>query len=80
MVLCDGPNCAIGWFHFKCVGLSGPPKTNKWYCSTCSQKVNKKRLKGKKSHEITIDKVTHMESVVVSGPLPTDEWKSSAVD
>ena len=44
MVLCDGPNCAIGWFHFKCVGLSGPPKTKKWYCSTCSQKLNKKRL------------------------------------
>ena len=34
MVLCDGSNCAIGWFHFKCVGLSGPPTTKKWYCST----------------------------------------------
>ena len=86
MVLCDGPECAIGWFHFKCVGLSGPPKTKKWYCSICSERL---KLKGKNKHTCTvkteddsvmITKVTQLEAVTVSGPLPTEEWKCTALD
>ena len=32
MVACDNPQCAIEWFHFKCVGLTRKPR-GKWFCS-----------------------------------------------
>ncbi len=32
MIACDNENCEIEWFHYNCVGLSGPPK-GKWYVS-----------------------------------------------
>ena len=30
MIACDNENCEIEWFHYNCVGLSGPPR-GKWY-------------------------------------------------
>jgi Histone-lysine N-methyltransferase NSD-like, PHD zinc finger 1/Inhibitor of growth proteins N-terminal histone-binding len=35
MIACDNEDCAIEWFHFKCVGLKRQPK-GKWYCDECS--------------------------------------------
>jgi hypothetical protein len=37
MIGCDGPDCAIEWFHFECVGIMVPPE-GKWYCPDCSKK------------------------------------------
>ena len=36
MVRCDDPNCNLGhgWFHFACVGLTGPPP-GRWRCPEC---------------------------------------------
>lgn len=34
MIFCDGPNCAIKWFHFQCVGINSAP-TGNWYCFRC---------------------------------------------
>lgn len=37
MIGCDAPNCKGEWFHYSCVGLSGPPGQNeKWFCPTCT--------------------------------------------
>jgi len=103
MVGCDGPKCAIKWFHFKCVGLSDPPTTKKWYCSACSEKREGKKSKGKKNKTIItpddsctvtnddsctvtdddsciVTNETQAEIVTVSGPLPTEEWKCTAVE
>ncbi|EDQ87314.1 uncharacterized protein MONBRDRAFT_27377 [Monosiga brevicollis MX1] len=33
MVGCDNPDCPGQWFHYTCVGLTGPPDTKKWYVS-----------------------------------------------
>lgn len=37
MVLCEGKNCLIKWFHMSCVGLSEAP--SKWFCPTCHSTV-----------------------------------------
>lgn len=44
MIGCDNPECAIEWFHFECVGLSGPVK-GKWYCPDCAAKMKKDKKK-----------------------------------
>lgn len=44
MIGCDNPECPIEWFHFECVGLSGPVK-GKWYCPECSAKMKKDKKK-----------------------------------
>lgn len=35
MIACDGLNCPVTWFHFRCVGLNRAPKSKKWYCDQC---------------------------------------------
>lgn len=35
MVMCDSKMCKEKWFHFDCVGLKAPPKSKKWFCSSC---------------------------------------------
>lgn len=35
MICCDNPSCSIKWYHFKCVNLTGSPKTT-WRCPKCS--------------------------------------------
>jgi len=37
MIGCDGPDCALEWFHFECVGIMVPPE-GKWYCPQCSKR------------------------------------------
>lgn len=37
MVACDGEECKIEWFHYKCVGLTEQPK-GKWLCDECKSK------------------------------------------
>eukprot|EP00029_Vermamoeba_vermiformis_P013666 TRINITY_DN8591_c0_g1_i1.p1 TRINITY_DN8591_c0_g1~~TRINITY_DN8591_c0_g1_i1.p1 ORF type:complete len:236 (+),score=81.04 TRINITY_DN8591_c0_g1_i1:52-759(+) len=44
MIGCDNAECAIEWFHFECVGLSGPVK-GKWYCPDCAAKMKKDKKK-----------------------------------
>lgn len=43
MVGCDNTDCKIEWFHFECVGLTGPPK-GKWICPDCTALKKKQRL------------------------------------
>lgn len=38
MVKCDGLNCLIEWFHFKCVGILSQPDGT-WLCPDCSSRV-----------------------------------------
>ena len=42
MVGCDNDDCPIEWFHYKCVGITEPPK-GKWYCKECEAKMKRKR-------------------------------------
>ncbi|KAG9260834.1 uncharacterized protein LOC125804596 [Astyanax mexicanus] len=38
MVACDNENCAIQWFHFRCVGLTQAPSASEpWFCATCTK-------------------------------------------
>ncbi|XP_067654064.1 uncharacterized protein [Haliotis asinina] len=40
---CDGKECTVRWFHFKCVGLVRKPK-GKWFCKDClTSNMRKKR-------------------------------------
>lgn len=42
MIACDNDDCAIEWFHYKCIGISRKPK-GKWFCSNnCRQSFSKK--------------------------------------
>ncbi|XP_071081072.1 uncharacterized protein [Haliotis cracherodii] len=45
---CDGKECTVRWFHFKCVGLVRKPK-GKWFCKDCSS--NNKGTKRKHNSE-----------------------------
>lgn len=31
-IICE---CCLGWFHFRCVGLSKHPKKKNWFCRQC---------------------------------------------
>jgi inhibitor of growth protein 3 len=35
MIACDNDDCAREWFHYTCVGLTGPVK-GKWFCPECT--------------------------------------------
>lgn len=40
MIACDNSNCAIEWYHYKCIDISRKPK-GKWYCSAnCKTEAN----------------------------------------
>ncbi|KAI9332921.1 hypothetical protein DFJ73DRAFT_855170 [Zopfochytrium polystomum] len=41
MIGCDNTDCEIEWFHYQCVGLTGPVK-GKWYCPSCTDKRKRK--------------------------------------
>lgn len=34
MIACDYPNCAIEWYHTRCLKIKSIPN-GKWYCPTC---------------------------------------------
>ena len=72
MVACDGPNCPFEWYHYKCVGLDKAPESEKWYCEECSKDMNLVVSGIEIMHE------TKEREVTVTGPLPTDDWKSAA--
>ncbi|KAI8902984.1 inhibitor of growth proteins N-terminal histone-binding-domain-containing protein [Globomyces pollinis-pini] len=35
MIACDNDECTREWFHYACVGLTGPVK-GKWFCQDCT--------------------------------------------
>lgn len=35
MIACDNDDCPLEWFHYNCVGLTGPVK-GKWFCPMCA--------------------------------------------
>lgn len=37
MIMCEHENCKIEWFHFDCLRIRCPPKTE-WYCPSCRKK------------------------------------------
>ncbi|XP_063360788.1 uncharacterized protein LOC134649885 [Cydia amplana] len=48
MIGCDGPQCALQWYHFSCVGITIPPFGD-WLCPDCCkqsviQKSNKDKI------------------------------------
>ena len=72
MVECDGRSCTFQWFHFDCVGITEAPE-GKWYCDDCSQELN--------MDDSCVEVIGESPATVtVTGPLPTEEWKSAARD
>ena len=72
MVECDGRNCTFLWFHFECVGITEVLE-DKWYCDDCSQELN--------IDDSCVQFIDESPATVtVTGPLPTEEWKSAARD
>ena len=72
MVECDGRSCTFQWFHFECVGITEAPE-GKWYCDDCSQELN--------IDDSCVEVIGESPATVtVTGPLPTEEWKSAARD
>ena len=72
MVECDGRNCTFLWFHFECVGITEVPE-DKWYCDDCLQDLN--------IDDSCVQFIDESPATVtVTGPLPTEEWKSAARD
>ena len=72
MVQCDGHSCTIQWFHFECVEITEAPE-GKWYCDDCSQELN--------IDDSCVQFIDESPATVtVTGPLPTEEWKSAARD
>ncbi|RMZ85269.1 hypothetical protein DV738_g377, partial [Chaetothyriales sp. CBS 135597] len=43
MIACDNPKCPGEWFHLECIGLKNAPKSEKWFCEDCKEKVVGKR-------------------------------------
>ncbi|RMD41274.1 hypothetical protein DV735_g3855, partial [Chaetothyriales sp. CBS 134920] len=39
MIACDNPKCPGEWFHLECIGLKNAPKSEKWFCEDCKEKV-----------------------------------------
>ena len=72
MVEWDGRSCTFQWFHFECVGITEAPE-GKWYCDDCSQELN--------IDDSCVEVIGESPATVtVTGPLPTEEWKSAARD
>lgn len=44
MIGCDGPDCALQWYHFECVGVVSPPD-GKWLCPKCDELKKARRKK-----------------------------------
>lgn len=44
MVMCDNTDCSLEWLHFKCAGLTKPPK-GRWFCPRCRSKKSSKLIK-----------------------------------
>lgn len=70
MIECCNEQCEIKWFHLHCMSLDVAPKGD-WFCSDeCEVQA--------KEDVVIVEKV-EKEVFVVSGPLPTEEWKSEAI-
>ena len=39
MIACDNPKCPREWFHLECIGLKNAPKSEKWFCEECKDKM-----------------------------------------
>ena len=72
MVECYGRSCTFQWFHFEYVGITEAPE-GKWYCDDCSQELN--------IDDSCVEVIGESPTTVtVTGPLPTEEWRSAARD
>ncbi|XP_003723707.2 uncharacterized protein LOC100892388 isoform X2 [Strongylocentrotus purpuratus] len=38
MIACDGRDCSVEWYHFRCVDVKSPPETE-WLCILCRDSV-----------------------------------------
>ena len=71
MIECCNEHCEIKWFHLQCMSLDVAPKGD-WFCSDeCEVQA--------KEDVVIVDKIEKKE-FVVSGPLPTAEWKIEAIE
>ena len=34
MIACDNADCAVGWYHYECVGVRRAPRGS-WFCPDC---------------------------------------------
>ena len=34
MIACDNADCAVGWYHYECVGVRRAPR-GRWFCPDC---------------------------------------------
>ena len=34
MIACDNAECAVGWYHYECVGVRRAPR-GRWFCPDC---------------------------------------------
>lgn len=49
MVACDNKSCPYEWFHYKCVGITAPPR-GKWFCPICTKNARRSRSISLESH------------------------------
>ena len=47
MIACDNLKCPREWFHLECIGLKNAPKSEKWYCEECKDKLVKRNGNGR---------------------------------
>ena len=35
MVMCEGEDCPVGWWHYECAGFTDEPTMDHWFCKYC---------------------------------------------
>ncbi len=79
MVACDEPTCPIEWFHYECIGLKKAPTTQKWFCENCSKIQSNACADNDLNPTEGITSISQGDEIKVTGPLPTDSWRSSVI-
>ena len=66
MIGCDG---CTGWFHFRCVGISGEKLPEKWYCQSkaCQEKAQEYQKDAEK-HALSGDQAEDSDKASVDSP------------
>ena len=53
MLACDDPDCAITWYHGRCLNVTiGPAPDEEWFCPTCVAKPNNKKKMQRKKKKV----------------------------
>lgn len=68
MIACDAKDCAIEWFHFKCVGITVAPQ-DKWFCPQCQA-----RNQHAQNFLQNTNSLYSMASAPTSRPLPPQSF------